>query len=102
MAGSSPAPNALWTKYQEPAAKLRRQGKTNGEIANILGIDRSNIWYWMGPTPRRLGGRPVHNYGMRDRVRYLRECDYTIREIADITALPRSTVGDWVRGLPCG
>lgn len=102
MAGVSPAPNALWTKYQRAAADLRHQGLTNGEIADKLGIDRRNIYYWMGATPRKNGGRPNHKYGLRDRARYLRECGYEVREIAGIMQLPRSTVGDWVRGMPCG
>lgn len=102
MAGISPAPNALWVKHQRNAATLRRIGFTNQEIADTLGINSQNIWYWMGPTPRRLGGRPNHPYGLRDRARYLRECGYNISEIAGIMHLPRSTVGDWVRGMPCG
>jgi transposase len=97
-----PAPNAVWPELQPKAAALRRAGKTNTEIAEALGTSRTNIYYWIGPTPRALGGTPQHQYGLRDRAHYLRECGYEVREIADIMKIPKSTVGEWVRGMPCG
>lgn len=102
MAGKSPAPNALWPKYLDRAVELRREGLSNTEIADQLGIDYRNIYHWMGSTPKRIGGSPYHPHGLRYRAMYLRECGYNISEIAEEMGVPRSTVGDWVKGMPCG
>jgi len=95
-------PNALYHILQPQAAVLRRRGLTNAQIAEELGTSVKNIQYWMGATPKENGGRPWHPYGLRERARYLRECGYSITEIAEEMKLPRSTVGDWVHGMPCG
>jgi DNA-binding NarL/FixJ family response regulator len=82
------------------AIRLRMQeGLTNAEIAEQLHVETSTLHYWMGATPRRLGGRPAHQMTLRDRARYLKECGYSVRQIAEEMRLPRSTVGEWVRGL---
>lgn len=99
---SSPAPNALWPELYPRATALRKAGLNNREIADKLHIRVELVWFWMGATPRQLGGRPAHGYGLYERARYLREAGYNIREIADDIDVPRATVGDWVRGMPCG
>lgn len=78
-----------------------REGLTNREISNRLGLPVGTIYHWMGATPRRVGGRPYHSAGLRERAAYLRGCGYTVREIADEMKLPRATIGDWIRGMPC-
>jgi DNA-directed RNA polymerase specialized sigma24 family protein len=95
--------NAYPETYYRQAIRLRREeGKTNAEIAELLdGPTESTIWYWMGATPRANGGSPHHRPPLRGRAMYLRSAGYTVREIAEEMNLPRSTVGDWVRGMPC-
>lgn len=89
-------------RYEEMVRLRMRDGLTNREIAERLGVDRSYVWYCMGATPARLGGRKHREPGLRERARYLRECGYSVRDIAEKMGLPRSTVGDWVNGMPCG
>jgi orotate phosphoribosyltransferase-like protein len=50
----------------------------------------------MGPTPRRLGGRPSHDPGLRQRARYLADLGYQPSEIAREMNLPMSTIWDWI------
>lgn len=108
------APEYTWWKpgqvvtFQHPewkvkeAVRLRREeGKTNREISLILTIPVDTIYAWMGATPRRLGGQPHHPVGLQDRARYLREAGYTVSEISEEMGVARSTVGDWVQGMPC-
>lgn len=89
-------------RYAEMVRLRMVAGLTNGQIAEALGTSARTVWNYMGPTPKRLGGsRPWHP-AMHERARFLRGCGNTIREIADKTGVPRSTVSDWVRGMPCG
>lgn len=113
-----PSPHPPGEEFLRRAHELRRQeserryramvrlrmaeGKTNREIADALGLNISTIRRAMGPTPPRLGGNRQWNPSMHERARFLRECGNTIDEISAKTGVPRGTVGDWVRGMPCG
>lgn len=82
--------------------RLRRvEGLTNRQIDDRLGVWPGKSWRHMGRTPKRLGSWVAWDLAMQGRARYLRECGYSIREISEQTGVPRSTVGDWVRGMPC-
>jgi hypothetical protein len=90
-------------RLQQDMARLRRvEGLTNPQIDARLGVSSGLARQYMGATPTRIGGMTYWDPAMRDRARYLRECGYTITEISEQTDVPRSTVGDWVRGMPCG
>lgn len=86
---------------QYELAKMRREGLTNAQIAERTGLTIGAVYQRLGATPRRLGGWKMHDPAMHERVWFLRECGNTIDEISEKTGVPRSTVGDWVRGLPC-
>jgi orotate phosphoribosyltransferase-like protein len=94
-------PNALWPEVLPKAVALRRQGYTNAQIAEALDVSIKNIQFWMGATPRRIGGHPRYDYGLHERARYLRECGYNISQIAEEMKIPRSTIGDWLNGMKC-
>ena len=89
-------------KYHESIRLRMQEGKTNGEIARILGVSLTFIYTNLGPTPRRLGGRKTWPVEMRGRAHYLREVGYTVQQISDEIGVPTSTVGEWVEGMPCG
>lgn len=84
------------------AVRLRvDEGLTNGQISERLEVPVDALFRWIGHTPRRLGGTPRWEPGLRERARYLRACGYTVQMIADEMRLPRATVGGWVVGMPC-
>lgn len=86
----------------ERMVRLRMQdGLTNQQIADVTGINSSTVYHYLGATPQRLGGRRTGMYGLRERARFLREVGHTVTEIAEEMDLPRSTVGGWVKGMPC-
>jgi DNA-binding CsgD family transcriptional regulator len=89
-------------RYEEAVRLRMKEGLRNGEIARRVGLSEARIWNMLGPTPARLGGVRPHPPTLRERARYLREVGYSIREISIDMKLPQSTVGDWVRGMPCG
>jgi hypothetical protein len=89
-------------RLQQEMARLRRvEGLTNAQIDKRLGVSNGLARQYMGATPKRLGGLTFWHTAMRDRARYLRECGFSITAISQETGVPRSTVGDWVRGMPC-
>lgn len=97
------ADRAAIDKRNKEIIRLRMQeGKSNYQIAQIMGMTYEAVYAVMGKTPVRLGGEHTWYPQMIERVRYLRECGYTINEIAEQTGVPRSTVGDWIKGWPCG
>jgi hypothetical protein len=50
-------------------------GLRNEQIAARMGISQERVWAQMGPTPKRLGGRPTHDPGLRERARYLADLE---------------------------
>lgn len=88
-------------KYEKIVYLRMKENKTNGEIAEILGISTESVYHYVGATPRRLGGYRPWDPAMRGRAYYLREAGYNVTEISEIIGVPRSTVGDWVNGMTC-
>jgi transposase len=88
-------------RYSEMVRLRVKECMTNGQIARTLGIHTSTVYKYLGATPKRLGGRRTWEIEMRGRVRFLKAAGYSIREISDTTKVPSSTIGDWVRGMPC-
>lgn len=111
--GPSLAEEALWhaneersrvarEKYEKAVRLRMREGLTNAQIAERVGLSHSRVYAQLGPTPARLGGIRPHDPGLHDRARYLRSCDYTISQISEEMGINRSTIHDWVREMPCG
>jgi hypothetical protein len=96
-----PPANALWPELLPHAATLRKLGHINSEIEELLCLSSGLVYQWMGPTPRELGGKPEWPPGLHDRARYLKECGYSITEISEDMKVPRTTVWQWVKGMPC-
>jgi transposase len=85
-------------RYEEMVRLRMKEGLRNEQIAERMGMSHSRIYGLLGPTPRRLGGHPVHPVGWRDRARYLQEVGYEPVEIARQMGLPRQTVWEWLNG----
>jgi DNA-binding CsgD family transcriptional regulator len=83
-------------RYEEMVRLRMKEGLRNEQIAARLGISLSRVWAQMGATPKRLGGRPTHDPGLRERARYLHSLDYSLAEIAQNMELPVSTIWDWI------
>lgn len=75
------------------AARLRREGLTNAEIAAKLGVRHDNVCAALG---RGLGGNQVYNEADRARVRELRWEGKSMRAIAKETGIPFGTVAQWI------
>lgn len=88
--------------YDE-AVRLRREDHLdNKSIAEQVGVNPNTIWRWMGADPNKEDRQQNYQHlNLHSRAMYLRECGYTITEIADEMKIPRSTVGDWVKGYGC-
>jgi hypothetical protein len=83
-------------RYEEMVRLRMKEGLSNAQIAERIGISQERVWSQMGPTPKRLGGRPTHDPGLRQRARYLADLDYQPSEIARDMNLPTSTIWDWI------
>jgi transposase-like protein len=92
---------AEW-RYKEMVRMRMKGGMTNQEIAEALGMSAEGVRYHIGSTPERLGGAKKYPIGYPDRARYLKEAGYSISQIGEELDVPRSTVGGWVQGMPCG
>lgn len=92
--GPSPDPETV-----KLARRLRAEGWTDARIAKLVGVHPSSIYHWLGKKGRDT--RRYDNSHYHYRAMYLRECGYTITEIAEQMGVPRSTVGDWIKGFGC-
>lgn len=84
----------------EEAKRLREEGLCNSHIAARMGIEAGTVDRWIGRTPDHL--RRNRDYSSTDysrRALYLRDCGHTTTEISKIMGVPRSTVGDWIKGI---
>ncbi len=88
---------------KERALELRALGYSNSAIGIQLGVGYEKVTAWIGKTPPENSRRRSKDYdlGYHSRAMYLRECGYSVREIAEQLGVPRSTVGDWIRGYGC-
>jgi transposase len=84
---------------KDKARALREEGLTNHMISLRLGVGGDSVERWIGPTPKHL--LPSRDYSRTDydrRALHLRQCGYSITEAAAHMGVPRSTVGQWVKG----
>ncbi len=100
-----PPKTTLPQAMHDEALRLRREEKlVNSEIAARLEISVTTVAMWIGTTPQHIRKKPQKTWvgtEMHHRCMYLRECGHNIREIAEITGVPRATVGGWVKGVGC-
>lgn len=86
---------------KDRARVLRGEGLSNWGIALALSVGWDSIERWLGPTPRNL--RKCRDYTTTElpsRAVYLREASgYSVTELAERMGVPRSTVGQWVKGI---
>lgn len=84
---------------RQRAAHLRRGGYSNTRIAEEIGVDRSVVYRWLGPTPAELRVR-WHSKETRDKAARLRKEGLNNARIAKKLGVGERTVWDWIGSTP--
>ena len=86
------------------ALKLYREGKTDKEIAAILGCAYNTVSWWRYrhqlPLNAAPKGNPAFNAVDYDRVRELVEDGKTTKEISSILGVSKAAINTWRRTSP--